>query len=275
MRLAFRNGVEIDEPVRYALAFLENDYSYRVYDVAPVARDATVTLEDIRIANRIGARMSAAESEALYSRVSRFERALAQIPPDVSLCDEDDRVPWDALRDLFAAAEGVRGIGLAKLTKFLHKKRPELIPMLDSVVEGYLRSISEIPLRGLGFGVTGPALTRSYKTDIDANLGTLHSVKVALAERGYELSECRIMDLFTWAYAGETSPPWVAALAGDKPIPDEIDEVAELAADLGITADGDVRDALEAVVARLGYVRTRRVFREWSDRGQSPLTVSV
>jgi hypothetical protein len=207
--------------------------------------------------------MSAAESEALFAKKADFEAALAQIPPDASLCDPDDAIPWEPLRDLYAAASGVPGIGLAKLTKFLHKKRPELIPMLDSVVEGYLRSVSEIPLRGLGFGSVGTALTRSYKVDIDANLDVVREVKAAIAERGYELGECRIMDLFTWAYSGETSPPWAAQLAEEGQPPDEVDEVAELAIDVGISLDSEGREALGALIARLGYVRARRVLREW------------
>ena len=263
MTLVFRNGVEIDDPVRYALAFLENDYSYRSYDLLPVARDVTLALEDIRVGNRIGARMSAAESEALYTRKTQFEAALAQIPPDASLCDPDDAIPWDALRDLYAAANGVPGIGLAKLTKFLHKKRPELVPMLDSVVEGYLRSVSEVPHRALGFGLVGTALTRSYKVDLDANLDVVRDVKAAIALHGYELSECRIMDLFTWAYSGETQPPWAAGLATEEQPSDQIDEIAELALDAGIALDDESRVALEALIGRMGYVRARRVLRAW------------
>lgn len=263
MTLVFRNGVEIEDPVRYALAFLENDYSYRSYDLLPVARDATLTLEDIRAGNRIGARMSAAESEALYTRRSQFEDALAQIPPEGSLCDPNDAIPWDALRDLYAAANGVCGIGLAKLTKFRHKKRPELIAMLDSVVEGYLGSVSEIPLRGLGFGVVGTALTRSYKVDLDPNLEVVRDVKAAIAHHGYELSECRIMDLFTWAYSGETQPAWAVGLTVEEQPSDPIDEIAELALDAGIPLDGESRVGLEALIGRMGYVRARRVLRGW------------
>lgn len=205
MRLTFRNGVEIDDPVRSALAFLENDYSYRSYDSRIVERNASVSLDDIRVANRIGARMSAAESEALYDRRDKFNGAFERIPADASLCDPDEAIPWDALHDLYGASDGVFGIGLAKLTKFLHKKRPELIPMLDSVVEDYLRSVSEIPLRKLGFGAVGTALTRSYKVDLDANLGTVRAVQAALATSGYSLTECRIMDLFTWARGRDLS----------------------------------------------------------------------
>jgi hypothetical protein len=265
MRLSFRNGVVIDDPLRYALAFLENDWSYRVYDLLPVARDAALTLSDIRAANKILARMSAVESEVLYARRDAFEAALRQIPPDASLCDEESQIPWRALRELFAAANGVPGIGLAKLTKFLHKKRPELIPLFDSVVEGYLRSVGEIPLRGHGFGVVGEALTRSYKVDLDTNLETVRAVKKALGVRGFVLSECRIMDLFTWAYAGENSPAWAANLevVEQELAPDTVDEVAELAADVGVASGGDSAIALQSLISSLGYVRARRILREW------------
>lgn len=209
--------------------------------------------------------MSAQESSDLFARRSQFESALARISPNASLCSHTDEIPWEALSDLYAAADGVRGVGLAKLTKFLHKKRPELIPMLDSVVEGYLRSVGPIPLRSEGLGIVGDALTRSYKTDLDANLSTVGSVKAALAEHGYELTECRVMDIFTWAYTGDAAPPWVASL-GETPLAP--DEVRELALDVGITPEGDARTALEAVLAALGYVRARRVLRGW--RGESP-----
>jgi hypothetical protein len=99
MRLTFRNGVEIEDPVRSALAFLENDYSYRSYDSRIVEHNASVSLDDIKVANRIGARMSAAESEALYGRRHTFNSALVRIPADSSLCDPDDAIPWDALHE--------------------------------------------------------------------------------------------------------------------------------------------------------------------------------
>ena len=47
-------------------------------------------------------------------------------------------IPWSALTGLFEGFAGIRGIGLSKVTKTLHPKRPALIPMLDSVVRAYL-----------------------------------------------------------------------------------------------------------------------------------------
>jgi hypothetical protein len=205
--IEFRNGAVIEDPLGHALAFLHNDYSYRSYDVLPIACDAKITLEDIRAANLIGARMSAVESEVLFSRRACFEAALREIPAGASLCDPVDTIPWEALTALYAGGSGVPGVGLAKLAKFLHKKRPLLIPMLDSVVVGYLHAVGSAPRYGEP-GVVATALTREYKIDLDHNLEAIRTVQRQLAECGYHLGECRILDLFTWAYAGATDPPW-------------------------------------------------------------------
>ncbi len=77
----------------------------------------------------------------------------------------------------------IRGVGLAKMTKVLHKKRPALIPMLDSVVVAYLRAVDDIPT-GHSSDVA-LALHRSYKVELDANLTTIQWVQ-------RELTRCRI-----------------------------------------------------------------------------------
>ncbi len=270
MRLVFRNGVVIDDPLRNALLFLNNDYSYRSYDMLTVARDATVTLDDIRAANRIGARMSKAESLAVYERRDRFDAALERIDADASLCSRESEIPWDALTELYGAVTGVSGIGLAKLTKFLHKKRPFLIPMLDSVVEAYLRSVSEIPHRSLGFATVATALTRSYKVDLDANYEAIRAVRDELARDDYHLSECRILDIYTWAYAGTLTPAWTGKLpeiprSFPMPSAGDLDEAARLAADLGIALDdaGVTRGVLIATIREVGYLPARREILRW------------
>jgi hypothetical protein len=211
VELRFRNGVALREPLTLALLFLEHDYSYRTYDSAPVRADGEWRREDAQIANRIGARMSSREIDALMGRKVEIDGALRRIPGDVSLAEPGGEIPWDAIHDLYRAVGGISGVGLAKATKALHKKRPHLIPMLDSVVAGYLRSVEQIPVGGFADEALG--LTRSYKVDLDANAETLVSVQHGLNEHGYTLSLCRILDLYTWAYAGEKPPPWAAEAA--------------------------------------------------------------
>lgn len=258
--------------MRLAILFLENDYSYRSYDSVPVPADDALRESDLRMANRIGARMSAIEIAGILEHAPAMEAALRRIPASVSLADPEDRIPWDALHDLYSAADGASGIGLAKLTKALHKKRPQLIPMLDSVVAGYLRSVDSIPPDGGLAAAT--ALTRSYKKDLDANRETLDCVQDELKAHGYGLTLCRILDLYTWAYSGAITPAWaVEALEARNAAPvveARADDAAELADDLGITLDteGAAHALLDAAIRELGYVPARREIRRWfAERG--------
>jgi hypothetical protein len=275
IELRFRNGVALREPLSLALLFLENDYSYRTYDSKPIHADTKWRREDAQIANRIGARMSAGQIDALMTRKQPIESALRRIPGSSSLAEQAEAVPWDAIHDLFQAVSGISGVGLAKATKALHKKRPHLIPMLDSFVGGYLRSVDQISVGS--FADVALSLTRSYKVDLDANAETLESVQHDLNDRGYTLSLCRILDLYTWAYAGDKPPPWAAQVEkrmisypseqAMRPVvvEDAIDEGAELAGDLGIDLDEDSIGLriLRAAAREVGYVQARHEIKRW------------
>ena len=106
------------------------------------------------------------------------------------------------LTRLFDGFADIRGIGFSKMTKALHKKRPALIPMLDSVVQAYLtRDDPSLGSSG-SFGERATALVRSYKRDLDLNRRALHELRQELASRTYELTEVRILDLLIWSLAG-------------------------------------------------------------------------
>jgi Family of unknown function (DUF6308) len=273
--LRFRNGVVLREPLALALLCLEHDFGYRTYDSQPIRTDAEWRREDAQIANRAGARMSSREIDALMGHASEIEDALRRIPGDQSLAAPAEEIPWEALHDLYAAFGGIPGIGLAKATKALHKKRPHLIPMLDSVVATYLRSVDEIPVGDFADEALG--LTRSYKIDLDANSDTLVSVQHGLNEQGYTLSLCRILDLYTWTYASDKQPPWAAEASARlvtrsasvapeaPPVDPDVDEGAELATDLGIELDenGVTLRVLRAAVREVGYVQSRHEIKRW------------
>ena len=262
MELQLRNGVVLRDPLALALLFLEHDYGYRSYDSQPTRADADWRREDAQIANRAGARMSSREIDALMGHANLIEDALRRIPGDQSLAAPSEEIPWDALHDLYAAFGGIPGIGLAKATKALHKKRPHLIPMLDSFVAGYLRSVEDIPVGD--FADEALALTRSYKVDLDANVDTLVSVQHGLNEHGFTLSLCRILDLYAWTYASESPPPWAAEAAG---LISRTDEEAKLARALGIPLDdeGVTLRVLRAAIREVGYTQARHELKRWID----------
>jgi len=183
-----RNGVEIEDPLGAVLGFVEARWAY---DVGRHSGPASFREADLRLANRGGARISAAEIAAILERRRAIERALRAIAPEASLTASS--VPWLPLRQLFDAFAGIRGVGLSKTTKALHRKRPALIPMLDSVVQTYLED--DDPGARAPFAERALGLVRGYKNDLDRNRAALSRVGQELARRGYPVTDVRILDL--------------------------------------------------------------------------------
>jgi Family of unknown function (DUF6308) len=194
--VVLRNGVEIDDPLGAVLGFVEAQWAF---DVSEVSGARSFGEADLRLANRGGARISAAEIAAILGRRREIERALRAIVPDASLAGAASSVPWAPLQKLFAAFADTRGVGFSKMTKALHRKRPALIPMLDSVVQTYLAD--DDLGREASFGERALGLVRGDKRDLDRNRAALRAVRRELASRGYRLSEVRILDLLIWSVA--------------------------------------------------------------------------
>jgi len=108
-------------------------------------------------------------------------------------------VPWIPLTQLFDGFADIRGVGFSKMTKALHRKRPALIPMLDSFVQAYLVTDEPETASAGSFGERGIALVRSYKRDLDRNARALRELKSGLSSRGVSLSEVRILDIVIWS----------------------------------------------------------------------------
>lgn len=193
-RVVLRNGVAIVDPLGVTLGFLD---AYSQYDANEPSRPMSFAEPDLRLANRGGARISVAEIAAILERRDAVERALRSIAPDTSLAGPVSSVPWPQLRRLFDGFADIRGVGVSKMTKALYPKRPALIPMLDSVVRRYLRDDDLGPRAPFGERALG--LVRGYKRDLDRNRAALRTVRRELAQRGYGLSEVRILDLLIWS----------------------------------------------------------------------------
>jgi hypothetical protein len=192
--VVLRNGVDIEDPLRVVLGFLEANWAY---DVGDASGPASFGESDLRLANRGGARISAAEIAAILERRRAIERALRAVAPDASLAGAANSVPWLPLRLLFDSFADIRGVGFSKMTKALHRKRPALIPMLDSVVQKYLEN-DDLGAKAL-FGERALGLARGYKRDLDRNRAAVRAVRQELARRSYELTEVRILDLLIWS----------------------------------------------------------------------------
>ena len=172
--VVLRGGVVIEDPLSVVLGFLAR---WR-FDVSDPSQPTSFGEPDLRLANRGGARVSAAEIAAILERRSAIERALRAIPPDASLSGEANSVPWLPLRQLFDAFADIRGVGFAKMTKALHPKRPALVPLLDSIVQKYLQD-DDLGVQA-PFGQRALGLVRGYKNDLDRNLAAVRAVRQEL-----------------------------------------------------------------------------------------------
>ena len=191
----------MDNPLELALEFLE---AYSSYDAEEASDPGSFDESDLRLANRGGARISAAEIATILERREEIERALREIHPDSSLAAATSSIAWVSLTRLFDAFADIRGVGFSKMTKALHKKRPALIPMLDSVVQEYLTSDDPQATSSGTFGERATALVRSYKRDLDRNRSALRQIQRELASRGHRVTEVRILDLLIWSVSVET-----------------------------------------------------------------------
>ena len=69
----------MDNPLELALEFLE---AYSSYDAEEGSGPGSFDESDLRLANRGGARISAAEIAAILERREKIQRALREIQPD-------------------------------------------------------------------------------------------------------------------------------------------------------------------------------------------------
>ena len=199
-RISLRHGIEIEDGLEPTLEFIEAYPS----TVAVSAPTESFGEEDLRRANRGGARISGAEIGAVLERRREIRRRLREIDLHASLARPSASVPWAPLTGLFEAFSGIRGIGFSKMTKTLHPKRPALIPMLDTIVRAYLEGPDLS--RSVSFGELATALVRSYKDDLDRNREPLRELRRELAGRGYRLTEVRILDVLIWSVRADRTP---------------------------------------------------------------------
>jgi hypothetical protein len=199
--IVLRGGVQVEHPLELALDFLA---AYSGYDAYETSGPTSFDERDLRLANRGGARISATEIGAILERRREIERTLRKIEADASLAAATSSIPWIPLTRLFDAFADIRGVGFSKMTKALHRKRPALIPILDSVVQAYLTKGDPLTESSGSFGERATALVRSYKRDLDRNRVVLDELKRELARRTYRLTEVRILDLLIWSVSAAT-----------------------------------------------------------------------
>jgi len=197
MLIRLRQGIKVNDPVASVIDYYEKTAKTgkgtRAYDEARI-------LQSIELINRLGARMPYKAAELLLQKKDEIESRLADVPARLTILDSYEEIPWEKLKSLFDSFR-VKYVGLARMTKILHKKRPNLIPILDKniLVNKYLEPL----LRAQGIIVRDATeravcYIKELKEDIDRNREAFTKVQQNLKSEGYDISLLRILDILIW-----------------------------------------------------------------------------
>lgn len=113
-----------------------------------------VSLLDVRFEPRAVRAMLQTDSSSL-------SELLSAVPVDVDIWDAEDH-HLDAAAELFRALDAYAGVGETKASKLLARKRPRLLPVIDSVVRKGLPLGSE-PARELRDSLSHPPRRRALE----------------------------------------------------------------------------------------------------------------
>jgi len=228
--LTLPSGLTIHEPVARLHAFCDSEYPY--YDgitstnpwaIEPIDVLATIA-ENAFLHQNVTAALIRTIHRALHEQC---DVELAHIPEHAAI--ESFAGLSDPCLPLLASATKVRGVSLAVATKVLHRKRRELIPMLDSEIMKYYEGRFKLALGQSGYlskmiklAHSAPELPAdirraaevmsAFRDDLVGVHAHLAAIQQEIASQGYTLSRVRILELLIWMEV----EPWGVYRSKDK-----------------------------------------------------------
>lgn len=207
MIVMLRPNIKINDPQEVILRYYKTmGKGVCSYDQATLPEDNYFPIEQLKEAKRLADKLGThgiphSAIGALDEKKSEIRERLREVPTIVSILADYSEIPWDNVRKLLETLR-VRGLGIARLTKMLHKKRPNIIPIIDSVMEGYLRPfVSRQAVKGVSDVEKAMCYIKELKKDVDTNrmvLMQLHDWQ----GKPYRISILRVLDILVWCTQG-------------------------------------------------------------------------
>lgn len=198
MRL--RSGLCVRNPLRELGKMVRRWYP--VYDGVCVQQDDELRPTEIVLSVMLNSRISGDTGALIWQHRREVERHLANIPAGVDLIDLPGgaELPGiDAIARAFDSLCGLRRVKLGTAAKILHKKRPALIPIIDSRVYGYYhKRVIHRWRRGLSYGDQVAELVSHIHADMLSVENELRDLAKRMRANRTPLSHVRILDYFLW-----------------------------------------------------------------------------
>ncbi|SRR6266436_486210 len=167
---------------------------YALYEGLPVQRGNDIGLMEIYFSVGVNSYVILYDAVRFLTLTDAARPLLARIPDGVALEEgTDEQIDAAAqLIDLFSTASHIdRG----KATKVLYKKRPEFIPVIDSIVSHFLwKNFPHL----LTQQSSNRDVLRLFRHILMAQIRPLSQVKSSLKEKGLSLSTGRLLSYLIW-----------------------------------------------------------------------------
>jgi hypothetical protein len=177
-------------------------WAFRYYDLIPSGDPDTVDPLDVVATAALHPQISRADLAWFHDHRTELSYWLRDHPHNERLKTADD----SAISDLAGLPGRFDAVPLVLLTKVLHRKRPQLIPLLDRHVIDAYRPIT-------GQRAANPAwrpLLAAMRDDLadaeNALLFVVHGQTLS-AEAGHDVSDLRMLDITVWMSAHRDTPP--------------------------------------------------------------------
>jgi hypothetical protein len=161
------------------------------------------TVEDALAPSLLSAPLKPEQILALLRANGDLSPLLEAVGVDTPLAQAEDYDPgspsrrWEAARDAYAMLRSIDGVGRTRATKLLHRKRPHLLPVWDSVVSTALRYGRADDWAVMQTVMRDPKLTaRLHSIRKDARADS------RIGGRVDQLSDLRLIDIIVWMRAG-------------------------------------------------------------------------
>jgi hypothetical protein len=195
----------VDHPDQVLLDYLDvrNGYAYPAYDRLVTNGSAELVDGDLLAPALIGAHVDAGRFSLLREMLPALE-AVADLP-QVALEDaDDDHVLCVAglfgiLDEPRYAGRGVRGTIVSKV---LHRKRPEIVPLYDSrIFEAYTAPGALPRATDRSWQDFMELLCMQMREDLQTEADAFTALQQLAAEDGHHLTRLRILDILVWRAA--------------------------------------------------------------------------
>ena len=195
--------VEHPDEVLLDYVDLRNGYSYPAYDRLVTNGSAELVDGDLLAPTLMGVHIDAGRFSLLREMLPALE-AVAELP-DVSLQDaDDDHVMCVAglfgiLDEPRYAGRGVRGTIVSKV---LHRKRPNLVPIYDSRIFEAYTAPGVIPRRtDHSWQEFMRQLCTQMRDDLQGEQAAFTELQAQATDAGAGLTQLRILDILVWRAA--------------------------------------------------------------------------